>query len=139
MTAAVCRSQAQIDKMLADAVKFAKEDEAHAKKISAKNTLESFAYSVKNQITDGDFKDKLNSSDRQVVEAAVDKAIRFVESKGDSASADELTAKKVELEKVVQPIFAKAQQGGAGGQGGEDQEDQAMGEKGDGPTVEEVD
>ncbi|BGP18254.1 hypothetical protein JCM10213_007884 [Rhodosporidiobolus nylandii] len=46
------------------------EDEAAAARISAKNGLESYTYSLRSSI-DGDFKDKLDASDKEALEKAI--------------------------------------------------------------------
>merc|ERR1712226_1014240 len=45
-------SKEEIEQMLADAEKYKAEDEAHAKKVQARNGLEGYAYSMKNTIND---------------------------------------------------------------------------------------
>merc|ERR1712137_933851 len=45
-------SKEDIDKMVRDAEQFAEQDKAHARKVQARNGLESYAYSVRNNMDD---------------------------------------------------------------------------------------
>jgi len=108
-----------IEKMVQDAEKFADEDKKVKEKVEARNELESFAYSLKNQIGDKDkLGGKLSSSEKDTIEKAVDEKIQWLE-KNREASVEELKEQKKELEDIVQPIVGKLYQGGGGpGAGG---------------------
>merc|ERR1712137_1330758 len=45
-------SQSEIEQMVKDAERFAEQDKAHARKVQARNGLESYAYSVRNNMDD---------------------------------------------------------------------------------------
>merc|ERR1711994_118480 len=91
-------SPEDIERMINDAEKFAEEDAALKGKVEARNELESYAYSLKNQLSDKEKPD---------------------------ASAEDLKAQKKEMEDIVQPIIAKLYQGqgGAPPPGGEEEEE----------------
>lgn len=114
-----------IEKMIHDAEKFADEDKRIKEKVEAKNELESYAYTLKNQIGDKEkLGGKMTDDDKTKVEEAVNDAIKWLDANGESSDASELKAKKKELEDTVQPIIAKLYAGGAGptpgaGAGGE--------------------
>lgn len=120
-----------IDRMINDAEKFAEDDKRVKEVVEARNELESYAYSLKNQVGDKDkLGAKLSSEDKKAIEDAVDKAIKWLDSNKD-ASVEELKEHKKELEEVAQPIVSKLYQGaggpGAGGPpptGGEDAKDE---------------
>lgn len=110
-------SDEDIEKMIQDAEKFAEDDAKVKEKVEAKNELESYAYSLKNQINDKEkLGAKLSSEDKDTIEKAVDEKIKWLESNPD-ADTEELKAQKKELDDVVQPITSKLY-AGAGGEGG---------------------
>ena len=51
--------------MVSEAEKFKEEDEKEAARVQAKNQLESYAYSLKNTINDGEMKDKIGADDKE--------------------------------------------------------------------------
>ena len=113
-------SPEDIDKMIADAEKFAEEDKLVKDKVESKNELESYAYSLKNQVGDADkLGGKLSEDEKSKILAAVNGAIEWLDSNPD-AEAEEYKEKKREVEEIVNPIVTKLYQqaGGAGGAGG---------------------
>jgi heat shock protein 1/8 len=105
----------QIQKMVSDAEKYKAEDEAAAKRITAKNHLESYTASMKNTLNDAKVADKLAKEDKATIEKAVEATMKWLDSNG-SAKIEEYEGKQKELEKVCNPIIAKIyQSGGAGG------------------------
>jgi chaperone protein DnaK len=107
-----------IERMIKDAEKFSDDDKKIKEKVEAKNELESYAYSLKNQIGDKEkLGGKLSDEDKTTIETAVDEAIKWLDSNADS-EVDDLKARKKQLEEAVQPIIAKLYAGaGAGGDG----------------------
>jgi len=109
-----------IEKMIKDAERFADDDKKLKERVEARNELESYAYSLKNQIGDKEkLGAKLSDEEKTKMEEAIEASIKWLESNGD-ADSSELKKQKKELEDVVQPIIAKLYQqgGGAGGAGG---------------------
>lgn len=107
-------SPEDIDRMINDAEKFADDDKKVKERVEARNELESYAYSLKNQVGDKEkLGAKLSSEDKTTVEEATDKAIKWLDSNKD-ASTEELKQQKKELEDVVQPIISKLYQGAGG-------------------------
>lgn len=99
-------------------------------RVEAQNELESYAYSLKNQIGDKEkLGGKLSDEEKSTIEGAVDEKIKWLEGNKD-ASAEEYQAQKKELESVVQPIVSKLYQGqeGAGGETPPPAEDEAKDE-----------
>merc|ERR1711910_5332 len=109
-----------IERMINDAEKFADEDAALKSKVEARNELESYAYSLKNQLAD---KEKLGGklSDEEIskIEEVINEKISWLEGNQD-ASAEETKVQKKEMEDIVQPIIAKLYQGAGGAPPGED-------------------
>merc|ERR1712028_89701 len=60
-------SQADIEKMVADAEKFADEDKLQQERVAAKNALESYAYSMKQTVEDEKVKDKISEEDKKTI------------------------------------------------------------------------
>merc|ERR1712051_193928 len=118
-------SPEDIEKMINDAEKFAEEDAELKSKVEARNELESYAYSLKNQLSDKEkLGGKLSDEETAKIEEVINEKIAWLEENAD-ADADELKAQKKEMEDIVQPIIAKLYQGQGGAPPGEegDEED----------------
>uniref|UniRef100_A0A8C5QLH5 Endoplasmic reticulum chaperone BIP n=1 Tax=Leptobrachium leishanense TaxID=445787 RepID=A0A8C5QLH5_9ANUR len=76
----------EIERMVTDAEKFAEEDKKLKERIDSRNELESYAYSLKNQI-----------GDKETIEKAVEEKIEWLESHQD-ADIEDFKTKKKELE-----------------------------------------
>merc|ERR1719171_1004538 len=57
-------SKEDIERMVNEAESFAAEDEKQRERISAKNALESYAYSMKQSVEDEKIKDKISDEDK---------------------------------------------------------------------------
>jgi len=109
-----------IEKMINDAEKFADEDAKLKGKVEARNELESYAYSLKNQLSDKEkLGGKLSDEETAKIEEVINEKIAWLEENAD-ADADELKAQKKEMEDIVQPIIAKLYQGQGGAPPGDD-------------------
>ena len=136
--------------MLSEAEKYKAEDEAETSRIAAKNGLESYAYSLKNTMSDSKVDEKLEAGDKEKLKAEIDKTIAWLEE-NQTGTTEEYSDAQKELEAVANPIMMKFY--GAGGEGGAGMPGMpgaggfpgAGGPGGagashdDGPTVEEVD
>jgi len=143
-------SKEEIEQMLADAEKYKEEDEAEGRRVGAKNGLESYAYSLRNTLSDPKVDEKIEAGDKSTLQAEIDKTVTWLDD-NQQASREEYEERQKELEAVANPIMMKFYgaggegagmpggmpgggpggfpgAGGAGGPGGDD-----------GPTVEEVD
>jgi len=114
-----------IEKMINDAEKFADEDAKLKSKVEARNELESYAYSLKNQLSDKEkLGGKLSDEETAKIEEVINEKIAWLEENQD-ADADEMKAQKKEMEDIVQPIIAKLYQGAGGPPpGGEEEDDE---------------
>ncbi|VVT45273.1 uncharacterized protein SAPINGB_P000695 [Magnusiomyces paraingens] len=145
-------SKEDIERMVSEAEKYKDEDEKESKRIAAKNGLESYAYSLKNTISEEKFKEKVSESDREKLEKQITETIEWLDS-NQTATTEEFTDRQKELEGVANPIMTGFYQGGGGAPGGGmpggfpggfpgaapgSAPGGASGE-GSGPTVEEVD
>lgn len=132
-------SKDEIENMVREAEKYKAEDEEHKKKVDAKNSLENYAYNMRNTIKDEKIVSKMPAADKKKIEDAIDESIHWLEG-NQLAEVDEFEDKLKELEGICNPIIAKIYQGGYGT--GEDASSAgsagASGGAG-GPKIEEVD
>ena len=132
-------SKDEIERMVQEAEKYAAEDEELKKRVEARNSLENYAYSMRNTIKDGGVADKMSAGDRAAIEAAVDKAVEWLDH-NQLAEEEEITHQREELEAVCNPIVTKLYQGGAPPGGMPDMGGAAADAGGaGGPKIEEVD
>nr|AFN08642.1 glucose-regulated protein 78 [Oxya chinensis] len=104
-------SPEDIERMIKDAEVFADEDKKLKEHVEARNELESYAYSLKNQINDKEkLGAKLSDSDKTTIVEAVDEAVKWLED-NQNAETEEFKQQKKKLEDVVQPIISKLYQG----------------------------
>ena len=119
-------SQEEIERMVEEAEKFASEDAAVKNKILARNKLENYAHSIKNQVN-GELADKLDEDDKETLLDAVNDVLEWLEDNFDSAVTEDFEEKFDALSKVAYPITSKLY-GGAGsgpeGQAGYDEDDE---------------
>ncbi|KAL9650369.1 hypothetical protein ABK040_016436 [Willaertia magna] len=110
----------EIERMVQEAEKFEEEDKKQRERIDARNGLESYAYQLKNQLDDANFKDKLPEDDKKVIEEETKKTISWLEQHQD-ATKEEFEEQKKALEEKIRPIMTKfyQSQGGQPGQPGE--------------------
>ncbi|XP_063700327.1 heat shock protein 70 B2-like [Culicoides brevitarsis] len=126
-------SQAEIDRMLAEAERYKDEDDKQREKVAARNQLEGYCFSLKQAVEQAG--DKLTDQEKQTVKDRCEETIRWLDA-NTLADKEEFEHKMKELQQVCSPIMTKMHGGGpqascgqqAGGFGGRS-----------GPTVEEVD
>jgi len=101
-------TEQQIQQMVKEAELRAEEDKALKEKVEARNTLENYAYQVRNTLNDENGPaTKLSDEDRSTVEEAVKEALDWLDSQKETPEKEESDEKYKELENVVQPIFSK--------------------------------
>lgn len=122
-------SKGEIDRMVADAEKYKKEDEMQREKIAARNSLESYVYSVKMTAEDPNVVNKLNADDLEIVNNKTQEVMAWLD-RNSMADKEEYEEKQKDLQQVCSPIMAKLH--------GQQQPQQGYSSS-DGPTVEEVD
>ncbi|KAH0431287.1 hsp70-like protein [Colletotrichum camelliae] len=137
-------SKEEIERMLSEAEKYKDEDEAEGQRVAAKNGLESYAYSLRNTLSDSKVDEKLDADDKEKLKAEIDKVVTWLDE-NQQATREEYEDRQKELEGIANPIMMKfygsagGPPGGApggfpGAPGGA-----PPGNHDDGPTVEEVD
>ena len=126
-------SQAEIDKMVADAEKYQEEDNRQKARVAARNGLEQYVFQYKQAANEAN-DEKLSQADKELVINRCEEQMRWLES-NTLAEKEEYEHQLQELHKVCSPIMAKLhgsqannQQPGSGGHAQQQ-----------GPTVEEMD
>jgi heat shock protein 5 len=112
-------SQEDIERMVKEAEEAAEEDKNAKERVEARNSLENYAYQIKNVINDDEKGAKVPAEDKATLEAAIKEATEFIEL-NPTAEKEEYDEKYKELENVAKPIFTKLYQqtGGAPGEEG---------------------
>lgn len=96
-----------IERMINDAEKFAEEDKKVKERVESKNELESYAYSLKNQLKDEEkLGGKLSEEDKKTITDAVEETIEWLDGHSE-AETEEFKSKKETLEGIVNPIISK--------------------------------
>lgn len=146
-------SAEDIERMVNEAEKYKVDDDKQKERISSKNGLESYAFSMKSTMEDDKVKDKVPEEDREKVVSKCKEVIDWLD-KNQTAEKDEFDYQQKELEKVCTPIIQKLYAAGGapggmpggmggmpGGMGGGAPPPSAggTGGTGGGPTIEEVD
>ena len=126
-------SKQDIENMVNEAEKYKAEDQKQMERVNAKNTLESYLYSIKNTMEDQKVKEKVSESDRQFVSEKCKETLDWLD-RNQSADKEEYEYHQKELENVCNPIMKKVYEDGPSGPSG-----QYGPQEHSGPTVEEVD
>ncbi|KAF7995211.1 hypothetical protein HCN44_004683 [Aphidius gifuensis] len=130
-------SREEIDRMLSEAEKYKDQDNQQKEKVSARNQLETYIFSVKQAIQDCG--SKLNQDDKDQVTKICDDTIQWLDN-NQLAEKEEYTDKLQEVQKICSSIMTKIHQGGGNPQQDCGQQFRQSGENNySGPTVEEVD
>ena len=66
--------------MVNDAEKYKSEDEAQREKVSARNGLEGYCFSMKQTPEEPNLKDKINDSDRETIKSKIDETLKWLDN-----------------------------------------------------------
>nr|ACF31553.1 heat shock protein 70 [Pinctada fucata] len=110
-------SKDEIDRMLSEAEKYKQEDEKQKDRITAKNSLESYAFNMKSTVEDEKLKDKIEEGDKNKIKEKCDEIIKWLDT-NQLAEKEEFEDKQKELEKECNPIITKLYQAAGGAPGG---------------------
>ncbi|KAF3761410.1 hypothetical protein M406DRAFT_84573 [Cryphonectria parasitica EP155] len=114
-------TQEEIERMVAEAEKYAEEDKATRERIEARNGLENYAFNLKNQVNDEDgLGGKIEEDDKETILDAVKETTEWLEENAATATAEDFEEQKEKLSEVAYPITSKLYSGGA--PGGDDDE-----------------
>lgn len=118
-------SKEEIDRMVEEAEKYAEQDNELRDKIEARNALENYAHSVKNQVTDtssSGLGSKISEDDKDTLLDAVKETIEWLDENSASATKEELEEQKEKLSSIAYPITSKLY-GSEGGAAPEEDDD----------------
>jgi len=108
-------SKDEIDRMVEEAEKYADEDKATRERIEARNGLENYAFSLKNQANDEEgLGGKIDEDDKEALLEAVKEAADWLEENAQTATTEDFEEQKQKLSDIAYPITSKLY-GGAGG------------------------
>jgi len=105
-------SKDEIERMVSDAEKYKKEDEAQRDRISAKNSLESYCFNMKTTVNDEKLADKIDAEDKKKITELLEDTLKWMEA-NQLAEKEEFEHKLKEVEKICAPVMTKLY-GGAG-------------------------
>ncbi|XP_075242552.1 heat shock-related 70 kDa protein 2-like [Convolutriloba macropyga] len=133
-------SQKDIDRMVAEAEKYKEEDDACRARVAARNSLESYIFTVKSSIEDTSVADKMDPKDKSMVADVLRDAESWLE-RNQLAEKEELDHKMKEIQTKVAPVMSKLYSNGAAQGGNEPGTGQNMGEMNGhaGTNIDEVD
>jgi len=101
-------SKEEIDRMVEEAEQFAEEDKVQKERVEARNQLENFAYTLKNQISDdGELGKKISDDDKKTVKDAIKMVEDWLNDHSNSATKEDFDEKREELQSIVNPITTK--------------------------------
>ena len=101
-------SQDEIDRMLADANRFADEDKEARERIEARNGLESLVFGVKSQVeNDEGGLGNLGEEDKDAIWVAVKEAQAWLHDMAATATAEGFEEQKEAFSRVVHPITSR--------------------------------
>ena len=84
--------------MVAEAEKFKKEDEMQREKIAARNSLESYVYSVKQTAEDPNVVNKLNTTDLETMKEKIQEVMAWLERNSLQVDKEEYEEKQRDLQ-----------------------------------------
>jgi heat shock protein 5 len=101
-------SQEEIDRMVQEAEQYAEEDKAIKGKIEARNGLENYAFSLKNQVNDENgLGGQIDEDDKQAILDAVKEVNDWLEDNAATATMEDFEEQKEQLSGVAYPITSK--------------------------------
>ncbi|CAF3613782.1 unnamed protein product [Adineta steineri] len=126
-------SKDDIERMVCDAERYKKEDDAQRERISAKNSLESYCFNRKRSINDDKIASKISAEDKTKINDTIENALKWMET-NQLAEKEEFEYKHNEVRITCLLIMFKLYGGDTSGTGAG-----AGSTGGKGPTIEEVD
>jgi L1 cell adhesion molecule like protein len=133
-------SKEDIEKMISDAEKYAEDDKKIAETINAKNSLETYLFTLKSSINDEKTNELISEDDKKKIEELVKEGEDYLNN--DNHNKDDYEKKKKDIEGVCMPIMAKIYSQGQGGMPtteGEQSTESEQSNKGDGAKVDDLD
>lgn len=125
-------SKEEVERLVAEAEKYAEEDKVQMARVEARNNLESYLYNMRNSLREEKVKEKLAPEDMSTAEKEVEDGLQWLNDHG-NAEPEEYQERQKTAEGVLRPIMMKLYEGVKGADAGAEAEVEK------GPTVEEVD
>jgi len=115
----------EVERMIKDAEDFAEEDKKVAERAVAKNELEQYVYSLKNQVADEEkLGGKLDDEEKETINDGIESTIEWLDESGETAEAEEIKEMKEKLENIVKPIIGKMYENEEAGGGDAEEDDE---------------
>jgi len=100
-------SAEEIQRMVNEAEKYKDEDDKQRERISAKNSLESYAFNMKSTMEDDKVKDKVSDSERKEVISKCKEVIDWMDKNQATAKMEEFISQQKDLERICARIAMK--------------------------------
>jgi heat shock protein 5 len=100
--------------MVKEAEEFAEEDKLMKEKITCRNGLESYIYSLKNTIEGDDMEENITAQDKKEVLDVIDETLDWMDI---DIEAEECITKRKEVENIANPIMRMMYSGSGEGDG----------------------
>jgi heat shock protein 5 len=114
-------TQEEIERMVQEAEKYADDDKATKERIEARNGLENYAFSLKNQVNDEEgLGGKIDEEDKETLLEAVKETTDWLDEHAATANAEDFEEQKEKLSNVAYPITSKLYAGAGGPPGDEE-------------------
>jgi heat shock protein 5 len=117
-------TQEEIERMIADAEKFADEDRQVKERVDARNAFDNYMASMKTATEEKGMSEKLDDDEKEQIQKALKDGQEWM-SANPEADAEEIKEKHKEVEGVCAPIVSKHMGGAAGGASQDDEDDDA--------------
>ncbi|KAK9451703.1 heat shock protein 70 family [Limtongia smithiae] len=111
-------SKEEIDRMVEEAEKYAEADQELREKIEARNSLENYASSLRNQLNDDSetgLGSKIEDEDKETLMEAVKETMDWIDENGPTATKEEFEEQREKLSQTAYPITSKLYGGAPGG------------------------
>merc|ERR1712188_72810 len=105
----------EIERLVQEAERYKAEDEANKGRVEAKNSLENYAFQIRNSINDEKLAGKISEDDKSKITEAISSTTSWLDA-NQNAEKEEFEAKQKELEGICLPILQSL--GGGGMPGG---------------------
>jgi heat shock protein 1/8 len=109
-------SKEEIERMVADAEKYKKEDALKQLKLDAKNDVENYCFQMKQTFNEGKLKDHFTNKDKAQIEDLAEEGLAWIDTHADS-TVEEFAAQKDVLKGKFNPIMMKIYQEEAASKG----------------------
>ncbi|KAK0731445.1 molecular chaperone bip1 [Lasiosphaeris hirsuta] len=105
-------TQDEINRMVAEAEKFAEDDQEARERIEARNGLENYAFGLKNQVHDEEgLGGKIEEDEKETILDAVREAVGWIEQNAATATAGDFEEQKEILSNAAYPITSRLYSG----------------------------